>query len=106
MNSALLRDPIKIYALTTEMTDYGEVKEFHNVLKYETRAFVKFNKETVTTQEGEVYYTTDRTFIVRSYVPVEERDEIEFDDKRYKIISINKNRYYNNIEIYTTEVNQ
>lgn len=106
MDAAKLRDPIKIYALTTTMSDYGEVTAHHDTLKYETRAFVKFNNETLTTQEGEVIYTTDRTFIVRHYVPIDERDEIEFEGKRYTIISINKNRYYNNIEIYTTEKNQ
>lgn len=105
MNSALLRFPIEIYGLRTVMTDYGEVKEFHDVLKYKTRAFMKFNNETVATTEGEVVYTTDRLFIVRHYVNVDERDEIQFEGKRYRIISINRNIYYNNIEIYTTEKN-
>lgn len=105
MDAAKLREPIKIYAQSTAMTPYGQVDDTYNVLKYSGRAFVKFNKETVATQEGEVIFTTDRTFIVRHYVPVTERDEIEYDDKRYKIESINKNHYYNNIEIYTTEKN-
>lgn len=105
MKAALLRDPIKIYSLTTEKTDYGEIKEKHDTLKCSTRAFVRFNRETLTTQEGEVIYSTDRTFIVRHYIPVEDRDEIEFEGKRYTITSINKNIYYNNIEIYATEKN-
>lgn len=105
MNSALLKEIIKIYGLTSSSTPYGEIQEHHDTLKYTCRAFVKFNKEALTTQEGEVIYTTDRTFIVRHYVPVTERDEIEYDGKRYIIISINKNHYYNNIEIYASEKN-
>ena len=105
MDAAKLREPIKIYGQTTSMSYYGEINDTYTTLKYSGRAFVKFNKETLTTQEGEVIYTTDRTFIVRHYVPVVERDEVEYDGKRYKIISINKNHYYNNIEIYATEKN-
>jgi len=104
MNSALLRDPIDIYELTTIKTEYGTIQTSYN-LKYHTRAYVRFNSENLTVSEGEVYFPINRTFIVRAYVPVVETDQIEYEGKRYKILSINKNKYYNDIEIICQLIN-
>ena len=104
MNSAILKDPIDIYELTTIKTEYGTIQTSYN-LKYHTRAYVRFNSENLTVSEGEVYFPINRTFIVRAYVPVVETDQIEYEGKRYKILSINKNKYFNDIEINTTIIN-
>ena len=104
MNSCILKDPIDIYELTTSKTEYGTIQTSYN-LKYHTRAYVRFNSENLTVSEGEVYFPINRTFIVRAYVPVVETDQIEYEGKRYKILSINKNKYFNDIEINTTTVN-
>lgn len=104
MNSALLKDPVDIYELVTTKTEYGTIQTSYE-LKYSTRAFVRFNSENMTVSEGEVWFPITRTFIVRSYVPVVETDQIEFEGKRYRILSINKNKYYNNQEINTTLIN-
>lgn len=105
MNSCLLKDPIDIYELNTTKTEYGTIQTNY-VLKYHTRAYVRFNSENMTVSEGEVFFPVNRTFIVRAYVPVVETDQIEYEGKRWKITSINKNKYYNDIEIITTLVNQ
>lgn len=105
MDAAKLVELIDIYKQTKEMTPYGEVRDKYVEKRCSTRAFVKFNSENKVTQEGEVIFTTNRTFIVRNYVPVDEYDEIEWNGKRYSIVSINRNKYYNNIEIYTEEKN-
>ena len=55
--------------------------------------------------EGEVFYPISKTFVVRSYVPVVETDRIECENKMWKILSINKNEYYGNIECQCTLVN-
>lgn len=104
MNSALLRHIIDIYELVETKTQYGTIKKTYN-FKYQTRAHVRFNSENQVISEGEVYYPINRTFIVRAFVPVTETDVIEFEGKRYKIMSINKNIYYNDIEIVTTLIN-
>ena len=104
MNSALLKDPIDIYELITEKTEYGNIKNKYE-LKYHTRAYVKFNSENQVISEGEVWHPISRTFIVRAYVPVVETDLIEYEGKRYKILSINKNKYYNDTEIQTVLLN-
>jgi hypothetical protein len=104
MNAAILKDPIDIYELVTTKTEYGTIQTSYN-LKYHTRAYVRFNSENMTVSEGEVYFPINKTFIVRAYVPVVETDQIEHEGTRYKILSINKNKYYNDIEINTTTVN-
>lgn len=101
MNSALLKDKITIYKLVTYKTPYGTI-ESHYMIKCAERAHVIFNSESQVVSEGEIWYPVNRTFIVRAYVPVIETDLIEFEGKRYKILSINKNKYYNDIEIITT----
>ena len=105
MNAAILKDPIDIYELVTTKTEYGTIQTSYN-LKYHTRAYVRFNSENMTVSEGEVFYPINRTFIVRAYVPVVETDRIKWDNKWWRILSINKNKYYNNIEISTTVVNE
>ena len=105
MNSALLRHPIQIYTLATEKTVYGTIKTSWTE-KYSTRAHIIFNSESQVVSEGEIFYPTNRTFVVRSYVPVTETDRIHWDNKDWKINSINKNDYYGNIEIQTTLVNK
>jgi len=105
MNSSLLKNQIDIYELKESKTEYGTIKKNYE-FKYHTRAYVRFNSENQVISEGEVFYPINRTFIVRAYVPVTETDIIKFEDKSYKILSINKNIYYNDIEIQTTLINQ
>lgn len=104
MNAALLKEAIDIYELITRKTEYGTIQTEYQ-LKYHTRAYVRFNSENMTVSEGEIFFLVNRTFIVRSYVPVVETDQIEFEGKRYKILSINKNKYYNDTEIQTVLLN-
>lgn len=105
MNSAILRHPIDILELVTEKTEYGTIQT-HYELKYSTRAYVKFNSQQQIISEGEIYYPDTRTFIVRAYVPVVETDRIRWDGNDYDITSINKNIYYNDIEIICNKVNK
>ena len=104
MNAAIVDEPIRIKALTPTKTQYGTIQTSYT-LKYETKASVKFNSENMTVSEGEIFYPINRTFIVRAYVPITETDRIEYKGQDYKILSINKNIYYNDIEIITTIVN-
>jgi hypothetical protein len=105
MNSALLKDKIQIYELTTERTDYGTIKESYS-LKYTTRAFTKFQSENQVISEGEVYYPITMQFIVRAYVPITETDYILFDNKKWKVLSLDKNKYFNDISINATLINE
>ena len=69
MNSALLKHPIEILQLNTVSSASGHNKATYEH-KYNTKAHITFNSENQVVSEGEVFYPTTRTFIVRAYVPV------------------------------------
>ena len=106
MNSAYLKYPISIYEITIITTDFGTVREGEPVLKCNTRAHILFNSENKVVSEGEIFYDTSRTFVVRAYIPVNERDRILYEGEWWNIISKNKNIYHNNIELLCTKKNQ
>lgn len=105
MKAGILKEKIEIYEPIITTTDYGDSKIDYE-LHYTTHAHVMYNSGTRTNENNEVFYPTNRTFIVRHYVPVTEPMRIKFEDKYYQIISINPNKYYNDKEIYTELVNE
>lgn len=104
MNAAILKTPIDIYELVTTKTEYGTIQTSYRK-KTQTRAYVQFNSENQVVSEGEIWFPVNRTFIVRAYVDIVETDQIEYEGKRYRILSINENKYYNDKSIITTLVN-
>ena len=105
MNSALLKYPIEIYKLVTVQTPYGTIESTYEYDKT-TRAHIMFNSESQVTANGEIWYPTTRTFVVRtSNSDVVEQDRIKWDGKWWNILSINKNDFYGNIEIQAEKVN-
>ena len=105
MESRRLKESIEIYSIPVEDTPYGQINEVTPIFKYETRAGVIFDGQARVASEGEIFYPTDRTFVVRSYVPIVERDRIKWDDKWWRIISINTNKYFHDKEIRCAEQN-
>lgn len=104
MDSALLRDKIDIYDLDVTKTEYGTIQKSYDYVR-STRAHVIFDSENQVVSEGEIFYPVNRTFIIRSYVPITERCRIKWKDQFWSILSINDNKYYNDKEIRTTLVN-
>ena len=100
----MLKHPIQLYNLVTEKNPYGAIQSSY-AYRCSTKAHIIFNSENQVVSEGEVFYPITLTFIVRSYIPVKETDRIKWEDKFWKIMSINKNIYFNDIEIVTTLVN-
>lgn len=105
MKAGILREKIEIWEPNIEVTAYGTHKKTY-VFSYSTRANVTYNSGTRTTENDEIVYPNNKTFIVRHYVPVKEPMRIKYEDKFYQIQSINPNKYYNDKEIYTTLVNE
>lgn len=105
MNSALLKYTIEIYGLVTTPTEFGTI-EANYEFKRKTRAHIMFNSETVATDNGEIWHPTTRTFVIRSYNNPYDTDRIKWDNQWWRILSINRNDYYGNIEIMTEKVNQ
>ena len=105
MNSADLKYRIEIWQQTVSEGDFGRTNIDYEY-KCSTRARVNYINGNREMSNDELVYTTDRTFIVRSYVPVTETDEIRYDNKRWIIISIDRIREYNDIVIRTTLRNE
>jgi len=105
MKAGQLKYKIEIWTPTIITTDYGTHKEVYSLL-CSTRANVFFNSGTRTTENDEIVYPKTRTFIVRHYIPVTDPMRVKFEGKFYQIVSINKNKYYNNTEIIAELVNE
>lgn len=105
MKAGLLKEKIEIYSPDIITTEYGDSKVEY-MLHYTTRANVQYNSGARVNENNEVFYPNNKTFIVRHYVPVEEPMRIKFENKFYRIISINSDKYYNDKVIYTELVNE
>lgn len=105
MNSANLRDKIEIWEQVTTRTPSGAVN-IEWELKFACRSMVQYSSGNRIIDNDEIFYTVDRDFIIRAGLDVVETDEIRWDNKRWQIRSIDKNREYNNQVIHTTKINE
>lgn len=103
MDSGQLKDRIYIYELEITRSPYGNTNRKW-VCKYSTRARVNYSSGTRGELNDELFYTVEREFIVRHYVPVVDTDIIVWNNEKWRIISIDRNRQYNNIFIRTTKI--
>ena len=77
MNAGILNEVIQIYRPETIINDYGERAETYT-LKYTTRANVNWDSGNRSELNDEIQYAYNKTFRVRSYVPVTEVDIIKW----------------------------
>ena len=70
------------------------------------RANVKHNNMNRSVQVNEVFYDQTKVFIVRRYVDIDENCRIKYQDKFYRIISIDSNRELNQKTIICDRVNE
>lgn len=101
--AGLLTKPIKILTPVTTINEFGEQVQQYE-LKYRTRARVLHDSGTRTNENGEIFYPYQKTFNVRSYVPISEFDLVEFDKKRYRVITIENRIEDNNDKLVITEL--
>lgn len=104
MRAGLLKEVINIYKPTVTKTETGAQKLTYE-LYYTTRSHVMHNSGSRDNESGEIFYSNNKTFVVRTYVPINEHMVIEYNSKRFKIISIIPNKWYGNLEIYTETIN-
>ena len=101
--AGLLTKIIKILTPTTTVNEYGEQIQEYN-LKYTTRARVLHDSGSRTNENGEIFYPYQKTFNIRSYVPITEFDLIEFESKRYRVITIENRIEDQNDKLVITEL--
>jgi len=103
--AGLLNEVINILTPTATVNEYGEKIQTYST-SYTTRARVEYNSGSRTNENNEIFYSYQKTFTVRSYVPVTEFDLIKYDNKKYRIITIeNRVKEYNDKLIITELIN-
>lgn len=105
MIAGRLNEVVKIYKLETTINDYGERVEDY-VLAYTTRARVEFSSGNRSNENDEIVFNYYKTFNVRSYVPITETCQIEWQDRRYRILTIERRREWNDIIVQTELINE
>ena len=100
-----MKEKITILKPRVETTPTGAQKMIYENF-YETRTHVMNNSGSRENNSGEVFYSNNKTFIVRSYVPVNEHMIIVYNQDKYKILSIDPNIWFGNLEIQTEKINE
>lgn len=96
---------IMIYKSIETVNDYGE-RQITTQLDYTTRAKVEETSGSRQNENNEIVYDHLKTFYVRSYVPITDTSIIEFDNRKWRVISIDKRREQNDIKIVTELINE
>lgn len=105
MIAGRLNEVVKIYNVVSTVNDYGERVETYS-LAMTTRARVDFNSGNRTNQNDEIVFNYQKTFNVRSYVPVYDTSHIEWQGKMYRVLSVEKRREYNDIVVVAELINE
>lgn len=100
--AGLLTKIIKILTPKTTINEFGEQIQEYSV-SYKTRARVLHDNGNRTNENGEIFYSYQKTFNIRSYVPITEFDLVEFEGKRYRVITIENRIETQNDKLVITE---
>ncbi len=96
---------IRLFRSIEVENEYGE-REIMQELVTTTRAKVETTGGNRQNENNEIVYNYSKTFYVRTYVPVENTSIIEYDDKKYRVITQDKRKEYNDIKIVTELINE
>jgi len=105
MKASDLNERIEIYMVDDTRTASGAFTQAYQY-RCSTRARVNYSSGSRTVDNEEIFYNVDREFIVRHYIPVQDTDQIRWDNKKWQILSIDRSREFNNIVIKTTLINE
>lgn len=87
IRAGLLNKLIKIYKPQVVINEYGEQDE--GFVYYRTiRAREIYNSGNRQNENGDITYNYQRTFEVRHYQNITDRDRIEYNGKMYMILSV------------------
>ena len=102
MNAGLLKHIITIKEPHTIQNKYGEIDTLYWI-KCVTRARVIDDSGSRNFENNELFYAYYKTFQIRKYVDVNEADRIMYDNKMYRILTI-ETRDFENDKIIKTEL--
>ena len=91
MRCGLLKDKIDIYRPISNQNEFGEIVQEYRPW-YCTRSRILSNGGSRTLFNNEIFYPYRKIFEVHQYVDVKETDIIHYDNKKYRILSIDLDR--------------
>ena len=91
MQAGLLKYIIDIQTVIIDKDEYGaETEQWQNVIT--TKADVRYLNGSKTLQNGEIINLNQLQFIVRHYLNINEQMRIIYEEKKYRILSVNNDR--------------
>lgn len=105
MMAGQLTENVKVYSSEEKENEYGERT---TILIYQTstRAKLESSSGNRTTENNEIVYDYTKTFYVRSYVPISDTTVIEYEGKKYRLLTYEKRKTNNDIKIVTELINE
>ena len=91
MRCGLLKDKIDIYRPISNQNEFGELVQEYRPW-YCTRSSILSNGGSREITNNEVFYPYRKVFEIHQYVNVKETDVIHYDNKKYRILSIELDR--------------
>ena len=105
MMAGRLNEIVTIYDPVTTKNRYGEAAtEYTETCT--TRAAVEWSGGTRAVENDEIVYNTTKRFQLRAYVPIANTSQIEWQNNRYRIISVERRREYNDIVVTGELINE
>ena len=105
MFAGLLKEKIEVLKYVKTTNDYGEtIDTLHK--EYEFRAKVIHASGARQVINHEIQYPYNKTFVIRIHVPIHEDNFIRWQNKLYRILSIDRDRDMQQTVVQTEIVNE
>ena len=106
MLAGRLNEIITIEKLKVIKNEYGEEQTDNYVKKFSTRAEVKYNSGQRITDNNELFFAYDLTFTIRYYHDITELDRVIWRGEKYRILSVERNRQWQMINLKCELINE
>lgn len=105
MQASLLREVIGIYVPSLSRNSYGEQVQKYEYL-YSTKAYVQHSYGSRQEENNEIVNNYRKTFTIRAYHALNEKMYIRYNNKYWRILSIEPVPTQNDIMVSTELVNE
>lgn len=105
MKAGPLQEVIQFEILSTEQNEYGS-DEATYTLSVPTKAQVQYRSGNKSNENDEITMVYEVDFIVRQYHKFNEFDRVVWNNKRYRILSIEHNKHLQMKRIRTELINE
>lgn len=106
MQSGILNEIIVIERLKQKKNEFGEIETEEYTPTIRTRASVKYNSLNRVEDNAEIFFSQDVIFTVRIYNDVRNLDRIDWKGNKYRILSIEESRQFQQKTIHTELINE